>query len=158
MPLLFWVLAAFLPAAPDLDAFSFYAYGNIWGHRGWTHSLIFAVVLGAVTAALTFRYFRVNFWLLAAFFVLITASHGLLDAFTFGGAGIPFFWPMTARRFGPWGPVPLPIGMEIPNPWKHPSVRAELLYVWLPTIALVVAVDACRVWRRRWSTAKPVGT
>ena len=49
------------------------------------------------------------------------------------------------------GPGAAPIGMEVPNPWKHPSVRAELLYVWLPTIGLVVLVDSYRYCRRRWA-------
>ena len=152
MPLLFWLLAAILPTVPDFDAFSYHSYGNIWGHRGWTHSLMFALVLGVVVAAVTFRYFKINLWVLAAFFFLIIASHGVLDALTFGGFGIPFFWPFYNERFGSWGPVPLPIGMEFPDPRKYPAIRAELLWVWLPTIVLVILVGAYRHFRR-WKSA-----
>jgi membrane-bound metal-dependent hydrolase YbcI (DUF457 family) len=68
MPVLFWFLAGLLPTLPDFDAFSYRTYGNIWGHRGWTHSLTFAIVVGLITAVATFRYFKMRFWLLAAFF------------------------------------------------------------------------------------------
>src|SRR5262249_26986260 len=136
MPVAFWVLAGVLPTVADLDAFSFAPSGDVWGHRGWTHSLLFALGMGLVPALVTFRYFKVRVWALTGFFALITASHGLLDACTFGGFGIPFFWPLTNKRFGPWGPVPLPIGFQWPNPWKYHSIRSELLWVWLPMTVL----------------------
>src|SRR6516164_3500873 len=99
----FWILVVLLPIVPDLDAFSPYAYGSIWGHRGFTHSLCFALGIGLVAAALTFRFLGVRFWMLFALFFLITASHGVLDALTDGGFGIPFFWPLDERRYGPCG-------------------------------------------------------
>src|SRR5947209_18336177 len=89
-PAAFWLLAALLPVVPDFDVFSLAAYGSPWGHRGFTHSLLFALLAGLAAAGLTFRYFRVNFWDLLGFFFVVTASHGLLDACTNGGYGIPF--------------------------------------------------------------------
>src|SRR5207237_9872517 len=59
LPWPFWALAAVLPAIPDLDVFSSAAYGSLLGPRGFTHSLAFAAAIGLLTAALTFRYFRV---------------------------------------------------------------------------------------------------
>jgi inner membrane protein len=153
LPVLFWALAALLPTVPDFDALSFQPYGSIWGHRGWTHSLSFALVLGVITAAVTFRYFKMKFWLLAGLFFAITASHAVLDALTIGGFGIPFFWPFSSERFVIWGLVPLPIGMQWPDPWKYASIRGELLWVWLPTIALVAGVSVCRYFRR-WRSAR----
>src|SRR4051794_24298521 len=84
MPLLFWGLAAFLPIVPDFDCFSSAYYGSPWGHRGCTHSLLFALWLSVLAASLTFRYFRVSFWSLSALFLIIVATHGLLDALTWG--------------------------------------------------------------------------
>jgi len=148
LPPLFWLLAGFLPVIPDLDVFSNAPYGRALGHRGFTHSLVFALAVAGVVAALTFRRFRVNFWDLLGFFFVITASHGILDAFTNGGYGIPFFWPLADRRFGPWGPIQVAdIGFEFPDPWTSRSVRSELLYVWLPLVVLVGLVAAVR-WRR----------
>src|SRR5438128_1526372 len=117
MPALFWVLAALLPMVPDFDSFGTFTYGSTLGHRGFTHSLAFALVLGLVTAGLTYRYFRISFWDLCGFFFVITASHGILDAFTNGGFGIPLFWPFDSARYGPWGPIQVAdIGFELPDP------------------------------------------
>src|SRR5256885_1074545 len=132
VPLLFWGLAAFLPIAPDVDAFSTATYGSMAGHRGWTHSLLFALGLALLSAGLTFRYFKVNFWSLLLFFFIITASHGVLDAFTNGGCGIPFFWPFYNHQCGPWGPIQVAdIGFELPDPRASKSIRQELLWIWL---------------------------
>jgi inner membrane protein len=151
MPMLFWLLAALLPVIPDLDVFSVAGYGgSILGHRGFTHSISFAVAVGLAAAAVTCRYFQRSFWILFALFAAITASHGFLDALTKGGAGIPFFWPISERRFGGWGPVLVPdIALEIPDPRTSRAVRGELLWVWLP---MVVLVALATVYRHRHRT------
>jgi inner membrane protein len=145
----YWVCAALLPVVPDLDAFSTAPSNSPWGHRGFTHSLLFSLWLGALAASLTFRRLRVNFgWLTAVFFV-VTASHGLLDALTRGGEAIPFFWP-SAVRHGSWGPMPLPdIALELPDPRRSRALRSEMLWVWLPTAVVVAVVAACRLTARR---------
>ncbi|HBO42473.1 MAG TPA: hypothetical protein DD670_00745, partial [Planctomycetaceae bacterium] len=58
MPWAYWGLAAVLPIIPDLDVLSTAAYGHIMGHRGMTHTLVFALLLGTIAAGATFRYFR----------------------------------------------------------------------------------------------------
>ncbi len=73
------------------------AYNAPLGHRGITHSLAFALLLGAIVAGMVFRYFRASWWSLAVLFFLIIASHGLLDALTRGGEGVLSFWPMGGR-------------------------------------------------------------
>ena len=149
MPVLFWVLAALLPVLPDLDVFSRAGYGTMLGHRGFTHSFAFAFGVGLAAAALTFYWFRVRLVVLAAFFCGITATHAILDAFTNGGEGIPFFWPLSNRRFGPWGPIQVAdIGFELPDPRTSRSIRQELLYVWLPLAVLIVLVVSYRRLRR----------
>src|SRR5208282_6567112 len=96
-------------------------------------------------ALFTFTYFKVRFWPLAGFFFLITASHGILDAFTKGGFGIPLLWPIVDHRFGPWGSIQVAdIGFELPDPRKSKSIRQELLWVWLPTVVLVALVSIYR--------------
>jgi len=150
MPVLFWALAAFLPIVPDFDAFSMAPYGSMQGHRGYTHSLCFALVVGFVAALATFWYFKAPFWPLFGLFFLITASHGILDALTNGGYGIPLFWPFDERRFGPYGPIQVTdIGFEWPDPRASRSVRTELLYVWLPMVLLVGTVMGGRRFLRR---------
>src|SRR5207245_11132010 len=102
-----------------------------------------------LAACATFRFFIRGFWTLLAFCFVITASHGILDAFTNGGEGIPFFWPFFNHRFGPWGPIQVSdIGFELPDPRTSRSVRHELLWVWLPLVVLVGVVVLCRRWKR----------
>jgi inner membrane protein len=149
LPAWFWLLACFLPIVPDFDAFSSAAYGSLWGHRGFTHSLCFALGLSLLAAALAYRLLPVKFWPLWVLFFLMVASHGILDALTDGGFGIPFFWPFSNHRYGPCGPIHVQdIGFEIPDPRVSRSVRTELLYVWLPTTVLVGLVLIYRLERR----------
>jgi inner membrane protein len=148
-PWSFWLLVGFLPIVPDFDAFSRAAYGSLWGHRGYTHSFAFALALALVAAAPTYRYFRMRFWVLAAIFFLVTASHGVLDTFTNGGFGIPWFWPINNYRFGPWGPIVVQdIGFEFPDPRTSRSIQTELRWVWLPTTVAVVIVMMLRRLRQ----------
>lgn len=159
MPWWFWALAGILPVVPDFDAFwSWAPYGSWYGHRGFTHSLLFALAIGATTAALTFRRLRVSFLDLTGFLFVATASHGVLDALTNGGYGVAFFWPFDASRYGPWGPIQVSdIAFEIPDWRTSRTVRTELAYVWLPTGMLVAGVGLYRRLRRRAAaTAKPV--
>jgi len=70
-----------LPILPDADALLAprIPYGHPIGHRGFTHSLFFAALVGLVTAALALRGKWASdhsFLKLAIFFTLITASHG----------------------------------------------------------------------------------
>ena len=77
-----------------------------------------------------------------------TASHGILDAMTDGGIGIALFAPFDAGRyFLPWRPIPVsPIGVGRFLSARGAAVlRAEVLLVWLPAIALTLAA----MWRRR---------
>jgi inner membrane protein len=148
MPWAYWGLAAILPIVPDLDVFSSSAYGTWLGHRGFTHSLIFALAVGMIVSAAAFRYFQVRWWTLAVLFFLMIASHGLLDALTRGGENIPIFWPLGGR-YGNWGLIPVSdIALELPDPRYSRAIRGELLWVCLPTGLLVGLVMAYRRWKR----------
>ena len=71
----------FLTVLPDVDGLfiRFIPYGHPVGHRGFTHSLLFAVIAGLITA-LIFVHERWNDGYhvakLAVYFTLVTASHG----------------------------------------------------------------------------------
>jgi inner membrane protein len=147
---LYWTLSALLPVLPDLDVFSSAAYGSVLGHRGFTHSLPFALWVAFLVASLTFRLLQANLWALTGVFFACMASHAVLDAMTRGGADIPFFWPVADQRYGNWGPIPVSdLAFEIPDPRRSRALRSEMLWVWLPTAAWVVGVTAYRVVRRR---------
>lgn len=147
---LYWILAGLLPVIPDLDVFSSASYGSILGHRGFTHSPVFALWVGFLIASLTFRFLSASFWILGCIFFAAIASHGILDAMTRGGADIPFLWPVAEQRYGNWGPLPLSdLGFAVPDPRQSRALRSELLWIWLPTVAWIVAVTVYRMFRQR---------
>src|ERR1051325_1173670 len=96
MPAMFRVWTAALAMAPDLDVLAF-GYGIPYeaplGHRGFSHSLLFALIAGCTVALVNHRRVGGRLLDLCGFFFLVTASHGLLDAFTNGGMGVGFFIP-----------------------------------------------------------------
>ncbi len=107
------VAFAGLALAPDLDVVAFalrIPYGDPFGHRGASHALLTALVLGAAVGGRTwFGKSRRRTMLFAA---AVLASHGLLDTLTDGGLGVALFWPFdTTRYFAPVRPIPVaPIG------------------------------------------------
>ena len=150
---LFWLLSALLPIVPDLDVAGL-AFGipfrSMWGHRGISHSLVGALVIGAIAAGLTARRLGVRAVPLALYFAVITASHGFLDALTNGGPGVAFFAPFdTARHFLPWRPIPVsPLASNFLSEWGWRVFRAELVMLWAPALAMIVAGAAARAVRR----------
>ena len=142
----FWVLGAICAIMPDADvvAFAFdIPYDHRWGHRGFTHSLLFALITGIVV---TFLFFRNNLNTKMAlgfilYFTLCTASHGILDAMTTGGRGVAFFSPWNdARYFLPWRPIAVsPIGVgNFFSEWGRRVVLNELVWIGIPSMVFVV--------------------
>jgi inner membrane protein len=97
-------IGAVCSAIPDLDVIGFsfgVHYGDFLGHRGFTHSLLFAVLL-AIAATLLFGDRNGpgrGVFLLWTYLFLATASHGFLDAMTDGGLGVAFFAPFSMTRY-----------------------------------------------------------
>ncbi|HEX5273272.1 MAG TPA: metal-dependent hydrolase [Gemmataceae bacterium] len=153
MPPMFWITTAALAMAPDLDVWAFrlgIPYEMPLGHRGFTHSLLFALLAGLTAALLTHPRIGGRRADLCGFFFLVTASHGLLDAFTNGGMGVGFFIPFDTRRyFFPWHPIQVsPIGFAFFSREGGAVILSEMLWVWLPTAAVVASVWLFRRWRR----------
>lgn len=109
--LAFWSTVSLLP---DLDVIGFslgIEYGDPWGHRGASHSLAMAVLVG-VAAAIAARGLRRPALRTGLLATAVVASHALLDTMTDGGLGCALFWPLDLTRyFAPWRPIPVaPIG------------------------------------------------
>jgi inner membrane protein len=141
-----WVAGALCSVIPDLDVIGFrfgIPYGAFCGHRGFTHSILFAALLATLVMLVAFRQGvpglgRFTLW---TYFFLATASHGLLDAMTDGGLGVAFFSPFNnTRYFLPWRPIRVsPIG--IARFFSHRGLevaQSELLWIWLPTATLIL--------------------
>lgn len=138
---------------PDLDVLAFrlgIPYAHAFGHRGFSHSLLFAALAAAIGAAV-FHRFRVPWKIALPFLFVSVASHGALDACTTGGQGIAFLWPWSdARYFAPWrvirvSPLALsrfmaPRGLEV--------LFSELKWIWLPSAGLAVSLAGLRAGSR----------
>jgi inner membrane protein len=131
---------------PDLDvlAFRFHIpYANEFGHRGASHSLAFALLIGllALLCANQLKSTRGKAFL---FVSVSTASHGLLDMFTNGGHGVALWWPFsTERLFAAWRVVEVsPITLERVFSARGMTVlQSELIWVWLPaTLACITLI------------------
>ena len=148
----FWSASVFCSVLPDVDVIGFrygVQYGAVWGHRGMTHSLLFAALAAAVVGTLL-KYSGSDRWSLMLLLFVITASHGLLDAMTDGGLGVAFFSPFNMTRyFLPWRPIEVsPISIRHFFSARTISILAsEIRYVWLPCALLGVSLYPLRRWR-----------
>lgn len=130
---------------PDLDVVGFIfgvRYGDMFGHRGFSHSISFAVLLAGWLTWWT-GYGATVFLFL---FVSIL-SHPLVNAFTDGGLGIAFFSPFSNRRyFFPWRPIAVPpIGIRAFFSRRGWAVfKSELRWIWLPSALLYLAAQGLR--------------
>ena len=145
-----WALGALCSALPDLDVIGFgfgIRYGDFWGHRGFTHSLVFAGIVALAATGILAGVRTFNRYLMWTYLFLATASHGLLDALTNGGLGVAFFAPFDNRRyFLPWTPIRVsPIGIEpffTARGWS--VLQNEMLWIWIPSAFFAVAVYVLR--------------
>jgi inner membrane protein len=145
-------LAAALAAVsvlPDLDVIAFglqIPYEHALGHRGFSHSLLFAVLLAPLGAAIFRRSAPLvgKPWLiLLALFFAACASHGVLDASTDAGLGIGFFVPFSDERFFlPWRPIlTSPLGIRAFFDGNGGAILFnEFVWVWVPMLLLVASV------------------
>jgi len=139
-----WFAGALCSVLSDADVIGFkfgIHYGDFWGHRGFTHSLLFAAVLSGMTAILLSRHEELGLKRLSlfVFLFLATASHGLLDTMTDGGLGVALFSPFdNGRYFLPWRPIHVsPISItRFFSGRGYTVLLSELLWVWAPAFLL----------------------
>jgi inner membrane protein len=138
---------------PDLDVIGYrlgVPYGSAFGHRGFTHSLAFAMVLGLV-ALLSSRWLMTSRMKAFVLVVASAASHGLLDMCTNGGRGVALFWPFTDERyFFPWRPIEVsPLSLARVLSERGAQVFAsELVWVWAPAAVLCALIAIGRRMQR----------
>jgi len=140
---------------PDVDVIGFHygiQYGDVWGHRGLTHSILFAALLSGVMVA---WWHRLKSSMATAgvvlYFFLCTVSHGVLDALTNGGLGVAFFSPFdTARYFFGYRPIVVsPIGIgEFFSEDAARVLASEAVWIWLPSWTVFVVL---RVLQKGWA-------
>ena len=143
------VAACVVSVLPDLDVLGFKAgipYEHLLGHRGFMHSLCFALLAAAVGTRFARSLGSSPGLTFAVLFVSI-ASHGVLDALTTGGLGVAFLSPFSNRRyFLPWRVLAVsPIGVRaFLSSWGLGVLRSELMWVWVPCAAVAAIGVALR--------------
>jgi inner membrane protein len=150
------VMAIMLSILPDIDVIGFkfgIAYGDMLGHRGLTHSLSFAFVVSFLTSFVFIREIDKAFFLLWGYFFIALISHGLLDGVTNGGLGVAYLAPFSNERFFLGEPFIKVSPLSLERFLSHRGwavIKSELLYVWLPVLAVYIGVFLiCRQKRRR---------
>ncbi|MEP7147308.1 MAG: metal-dependent hydrolase [Acidobacteriota bacterium] len=151
----FWILTAICAIVPDLDVVGFafqIQYGDMFGHRGLTHSLSFALLVGLITPYIFFSAEHVLRRKLIIYFAAVTFTHPLLDMLTNGGLGVALLAPFGNERFfSAWRPIEVsPIGSDFFSERGIYVLISEIAWIWLPS--LVIAFMAMLVWRKRMKT------
>ena len=135
------VLAIVSSILPDIDVLTFHfgiSYESPFGHRGFTHSILFALIW-TVSIMYVFGKNQKKLYFLVIFFS--TISHGFLDAMTTGGRGVGFFIPFDDERYF------LPFRMIKVSPlnvahffseWGWQVILSELKYIFVPCIIVLI--------------------
>jgi inner membrane protein len=120
---------------PDADAIAFVfkiPYSHPFGHRGATHSLVVALLVG-LASALVAKSRGLDVRRTVLFTTVVAASHGLLDTITYGGGrGCALLWPFSDARF--WAPEPMrilpiaPIGLDLLSIGRLYVMAIELVF------------------------------
>lgn len=151
----FWLLTGLCAMIPDADviAYSFYVpRGSMFAHRGFTHSIAFALIFGGIVAFIARRFLQIELSPLKLFvyFSLATFSHPLLDMLTDGGSGVALLAPFSNERFFfPWQPVEVsPIGLGFFSQRGWTVIASEVIWIWLPAIAVLILTTVIRKLRK----------
>ena len=143
----FLILSMVCPIIPDLDLvliqiFNFPYHHVIFGHRYFSHSLTFALILALFVVGFFYKKekpFSKRWFGLLLYFFVVTASHGVLDALTTTEYGVAFFSPfLTTRYFFPISPLlgaPSGAGFSLKKAFEY--IATEILYVWIPCIIAI---------------------
>ena len=135
------LLAILSSILPDIDVLTFHfgiPYESPFGHRGFTHSILFAFIW-AVCLVYVFGKNQKKLYFLVIFFS--TISHGVLDAMTTGGRGVGFFVPFDDERyFFPFRMIkvsPLNVSHFF-SEWGWQVILSEIMFIAIPCLIVLV--------------------
>ena len=140
-------LAILSSIIPDLDVIAFsmgIPYEHPLGHRGFSHSILFALLWSGL---LTLLMGRARKFVVFTVLFLSTISHGILDALTTGGRGVGFLIPLDNERyFFPLRVIKVsPIGIEeFFSEWGMRVILSELKYIALPCLIILMVNSLLR--------------
>lgn len=90
--------AVFVAIAADFD-FIPQLVASVNTHRGFTHSLSFALLFSGIVSAVIARCTSFNYRPTFLLTLTLYGSHLMLDFLTQGGTGIPLLWPISDSHF-----------------------------------------------------------
>lgn len=155
VPPRYWITAALVATIPDVDILFVLLgaqYRGMWGHRGITHSLLFAVASAGIgTLWVRRRDPSIPAGRIFGILLAAAASHGFLDAAMASGLGVATLAPFSAARYTfAWRPIRVPAPVE--NPWLNLGgirvTASEILWLWLPALVLILLGLRLRFPRR----------
>lgn len=139
------VLCAMLPDA-DVIGFAFHVpYDSMFGHRGFSHSIVFALLVALIVKSIFFsteKFTSTNGKLILLLLFISTLSHPLLDMLTNGGLGVALFSPFSNHRYFFQGCRPVqvsPIGASgFFSMWGVRVLISEFIFIGLPCILMLL--------------------
>ena len=142
--------AAMLPDA-DVALFALgIDYAHAFGHRGASHSLLFALACGLVATRFA-RLLEAPSITTLLFVATSVASHPVLDMLTDGGLGVALFWPWSdVRHFAPWRMIELsPFANRFFSARGIEVLRSEARWIMGPALAAAALLALTRRALRR---------
>ena len=119
-------LSALLGVSPDFDyLLNVLRIGRGGWHHGFTHSIVFALFAGALTA-LVFGWRSVHGFIV---FSAAIASHTLLDYLMTESRGVSLWWPFTDRRYKFRGPNPIDYSWDDSSFWTTAADFLQISFI-----------------------------
>ena len=162
-----WAFSILCAVLPDADVITFLfgiRYEDLFGHRGFFHSIIFALFAALFLVWLFFRKSQTTTFLSQGsyylYFSTLILLHGVLDAFTNGGEGVAFLAPFSNERiffdFTPIEVSPVNLLLFFQEHRASLILSTELVWVWAPMFAAALLVRLLIFIYRRRPTLKRV--
>jgi membrane-bound metal-dependent hydrolase YbcI (DUF457 family) len=132
-------ISGFLGVSPDFDyILNFLRVGRGGWHHGFTHSIVFALCVGALTALVSgWRNVRAFIAFSAA-----TASHTLLDYLITESRGVALWWPFTDHRYKLRGPKPIDYTWSTTSLWDAAldilQISLTELVIFAPVLLVII--------------------
>ena len=85
----FWIISTIISALPDIDYVFGQEYLSLFGHRGFTHGIFFAVIIGIICAFISIpivttvtgqTFISWQFWNFVIFYFGATIAHSIEDS------------------------------------------------------------------------------